>query len=90
MLRRCFGGQLGLRQEHDEFLGADRAVKLPPGVDRDAQRLKGGAQLRLIEARRSNVRAGWQRRKRNDVGDDLSLDLKGLRRLDPHNRDRRP
>jgi hypothetical protein len=88
-LRSRLRGRLGLHQERDEFLRADRAVKGPPGLDRDAQRLKGSAQLRLMEARRGNVRARRQRRKRNDIGNDLSLDLEDLGCLDRPDRDRR-
>ena len=44
----------------------------------DAERYLGGTQLRLMKACRRNLGPNRQGRKRNDIGDDLALDLNSV------------
>ena len=74
-MRRRFGGLVGLGEEANCLLGRDRAIEGTARFGGDAQRLQGGAQLRLTETVGGDFAAHRKRRKRKNVGDDLALDF---------------
>jgi hypothetical protein len=70
-----FRGGLGVGEQTDEFVGRDRAIAGAPDIGREPQRLLGSAELRLLKPLPRYLRPERQGRQRQDVADDLPLDL---------------
>ena len=73
-LRHRFGSLVGLGEKANCLLRRDCAIEGTARFGRDAQRLKGGCQLRLTKTFGCDFAAHRKRGKGKNTGDDLALD----------------
>jgi len=88
-LRGGLGRSACLAQKSRELTRCDGAIIVPACLGRGAQRLLGGAQLRLTETVGRNVCSRRQRGERQDVAGNSAFDVKLDRRRKPAERERR-